>query len=68
MYPENGTHTVAAYTAMDPEGEDITWTLKHWRPTRTTSPSRAAFSPSMSPPDFEAANADTTSGTDATHT
>ena len=27
MYPENGTHTVAAYTAMDPEGEDITWTL-----------------------------------------
>ena len=27
MYPENGTHTVAAYTAMDPEGEDITWSL-----------------------------------------
>ena len=24
-YPEKGTHTVAAYTAMDPEGEDITW-------------------------------------------
>ena len=26
-YPENSTHTVAAYTAMDPEGEDITWSL-----------------------------------------
>ena len=26
-YPEKGTHTVAAYTAMDPEGEDITWSL-----------------------------------------
>ena len=26
-YPENGTHTVAAYTAMDPEGEDIAWSL-----------------------------------------
>ena len=27
MYPENSTHTVAAYTAMDPEGKDIVWTL-----------------------------------------
>ena len=26
-YPENGTHTVAAYTAMDPEGEEIAWSL-----------------------------------------
>ena len=26
-YPEKGTHTVAAYTAMDPEGEEITWSL-----------------------------------------
>ena len=26
-YPENGTHTVAAYTAMDADGENITWSL-----------------------------------------
>ena len=25
-YPENGTDSVAAFTAMDPEGEDIAWT------------------------------------------
>ena len=26
-YPENGTDSVAVFTAMDPEGEDITWSL-----------------------------------------
>ena len=35
-YPEKGTHTVAAYTAMDPEGEDITWSLSDDRNRRTS--------------------------------
>ena len=26
-YPENGTGAVATFTAIDPEGESITWTL-----------------------------------------
>ena len=27
MYPENGTHPVATFTAVDPEGADVVWTL-----------------------------------------
>ena len=27
MYPENGTEPVATFTAVDPEGESITWSL-----------------------------------------
>ena len=27
-YPENGTGAVATYTAEDPEGTTITWTLE----------------------------------------
>ena len=27
MYPENGTDPVATFTAVDPEGESIVWSL-----------------------------------------
>ena len=27
MYPENGTEPVATFTAVDPEGKDIVWSL-----------------------------------------
>ena len=27
MYPENGTEPVATFTAVDPEGADVVWTL-----------------------------------------
>ena len=52
LYPENGTGTVATYTAVDPESDELTWTL--------TGPDASRFSLDASgvlsfktPPDYE---------------
>ena len=59
-FPENGSGTVAAYTAEDPEGEDVTWTLA---PAETTGnddlqdfsiDSSTGILTFITPPDFEA--------------
>ena len=56
-YPENGTGQVATFTAVDPEGKSIVWSL-------ATEDDAAAFTiidgvlRFKSPPDFEGAGAD----------
>ena len=41
MYPENGTDPVATYTAVDPEGAGIVWSLSGGADASLTSPLRA---------------------------
>ena len=53
-YAENGTGSVATYTATDPEEKDIVWTLLDWMTTLMISASTEACLKFDSPPDFEA--------------
>ena len=52
-YPENGTNVVAAYTATDPEGDSITWSLEGADKYRFEISSAGALT-FKSPPDHDA--------------
>ena len=52
-YPENSTHAVATYTAMDPENQTLTWTVSD---TTNFAISTGGVLTFQSSPDFESRN------------
>ena len=57
MYPENGTGPVATFTAVDPEGESIVWSLADGDDMEDFSIENGVLR-FMSSPDFEAPTGD----------